>query len=81
VLGFFMPAPFASLAFAMTKVCEEHTDAAYIASRRMAPHLYVPNTLCFGERYASQSSGQAVSLRTQQRQARGTSFFSQAKAR
>ena len=33
--------------FALTDMCEGHTDAAYIASRRMAPHLYVPHTVCF----------------------------------
>jgi hypothetical protein len=31
---------------ALAEMCEGHTDAAYIASRRMAPHLCIPHTLC-----------------------------------
>jgi len=37
------------LMFALAEMCEGHTDAAYIASRRMAPHLYIPHTLYFGK--------------------------------
>jgi hypothetical protein len=55
-------------------MCEGHTDAAYIASRRMAPHLYVPHTLCFEWFYAQRSKDQAMHLRSQQLQARSTSL-------
>jgi hypothetical protein len=60
--------------FALADMCEGHTDAAYIASRRMAPHLYVPHTLCFGGFYAQRSNGQAMYLRSEQLQACGTSL-------
>jgi hypothetical protein len=53
--------------------CEGHTDAAYIASRRMAPHLYVPHTLYFRWFYAQRSNDQAMYLRSQQLQVRSTS--------
>jgi hypothetical protein len=74
-----MPIRFACLVsvlmvFALMQECEGHTDAAYIASRRMAPHLHVPHTLCFGRFYAQRSNGQAMYLRSQQLQACGTSL-------
>ncbi len=61
VLGFFVPVLFACLVsvlmvFALMQECEGHTDAAYITSRRMAPHLCIPHTLCFGGLYAWRSS-------------------------
>ena len=49
-------------------MCELHTDAAYIAARRMAPHLYATHTLCFGGFYAQRSNDQAMYLRSQQLQ-------------